>query len=67
MSKWKLNPCPTCDGEKSKAAVTCMTCFRSGKGKTKAYGKSPRNDVELRKRLRIRVDQIKEELNHGNI
>lgn len=34
--------CPTCNGNKSKLAHTCMMCFRSGLGVKSLRGRSPR-------------------------
>jgi len=67
MSKWKLNDCPTCEGKKSKSAMTCMKCFRSGIGKRKAYGKSPRYDTETINKLREVVNKAREEQKRGTI
>jgi len=61
LSKYKLNPCPTCNGEKSKAAMTCMSCFRKGLGTSKRKGKSPRFDKELKIALKEKFIELKKE------
>lgn len=66
MSKWKLNDCPTCEGKKSKSAVSCMMCFRRGLGTQKQKGKSPRYDTEMIVKLKQRINELKEEQKHGN-
>ena len=66
LSKYKLNSCPTCEGKKSKSAVTCMSCFRLGLGTNKRKGKSPRYDTEMIVKLKQRINELKEEQKHGN-
>ena len=61
MSKWKLNNCPTCEGKKSKSAISCMMCFRKGLGTQKQKGKSPRFDKELRQSLKEKFAELKKE------
>jgi len=61
LSKYKLNSCPTCEGKKSKSAVTCMSCFRLGLGTNKRKGKSPRFDIELKTALKKKFVELKKE------
>jgi len=67
MSKYKRNKCPTCDGIKAKLAMTCMHCYRLGKGVKRNYGKNPRYDIEFRAKIRQRIAEIKEEQNNGEL
>jgi hypothetical protein len=65
-NQWKQrrNDCTTCDGKKSKKAYTCMKCFKLGKRKRNPINngeKSLRNDLELQKKMRKRLDEIQKE------